>query len=410
MSANTVTFTDSDTQKCPFHAYEAARSLSPAYRDPANGFFIVTDYDKVRAVALDTETFSSETGLMFVKDSEIKEKIDKIWRENGVMPVNTMVVKDDPEHKFHRSLVDKAFTPLRVRQMESYLESIVDDMIDKFADKGEADFHNQMSVMVPLSVIADQLGVPRSNMKKFKFWSDTVMRECDQSNTPEQQIEITYDMCELHRYVIEKAAEYKAAPAECMLSDMVNADVDGRRLSIEELVAIVAQILTAGNETTAAAMSSAMIRLIEEPGLEARLHANPELIPQFVEEVLRLDSPIQGLFRRATRDTEIGGVPIPAGSIVVIKWAAANRDSAQFPDAAKLDLDRTNSRRHVSFGYGPHICIGNQLARGELRIAISRLLQRMKNFRYARGDASAIRHPHYFSYSVCELHIAFDRL
>ena len=410
MNTTAVSFTDTETQKCPFQAYDAARNTSPAYRDPVGGFFIVTDYEHVRAVAFDTATFSSETGLMFVKDSIIKEKIDKIWRENGVMPVNTMVVKDDPEHQFHRSLVDKAFTPVRMRQMENYLESIVDDMIDAYINEPEVDFHNRMSVLVPLSVIADQLGVPRSNLAKFKFWSDTVMRECDQSNSPEAQIEITYDMCEFQRYVLAKAKEYQATPTECMLSDMVNADIDGRRLTMEELVAIVAQILTAGNETTAAAMSSAMIRLIEQPGLEQRLRDNPDFIPQFIEEVLRLDSPIQGLFRRATRDTEIGGVTIPQGSIVVIKWAAANRDPAKFADPQALDLQRGNSRQHTAFGYGPHFCIGNQLARGELRIAYTRLLNRLKNFRYTRGEASSVRHAHYFAYGVGELHIAFDRI
>ena len=410
MNATTISFTDPETQKCPFHAYDATRNASPAYRDPVGGFYIVTNYAHVRAIAMDTATFSSETGLMFVKDSVIKDQIDKIWRENGVMPVNTMVVKDDPEHKFHRSLVDKAFTPVRMRQMENYLESIVDSMIDAYVNEAEVDFHNRMSVLVPLSVIADQLGVPRSNMAKFKFWSDTVMKECDQSNSPEQQIAITYDMCEFQRYVIGKAKEYKTKPAECLLSDMVNADVDGRCLTMEELVAIVAQILTAGNETTAAAMSSAMIRLIEQPELEQRLRDHPDQIPQFVEEVLRLDSPIQGLFRRATRDTEIGGVRIPEGSIVVIKWAAANRDPAQFANPNALDLERSNSRQHTAFGYGPHFCIGNQLARGELRIAFTQLLKRMKNFRYARGSASTVRNPHYFSYSVAELHIAFDRV
>ena len=409
MPAQGISFTDADTQVCPFHAYNAVREQSPAYRDPVGGFFIVTDYEHVRAVAMDTATYSSETGLMFVKDSPIKAKIDQIWQEHGVPPVNAMVVKDDPEHQFHRSLVDKAFTPQRVKQMEDYLASIVDDMIDAYLNEAEVDFHNRMSVLVPLSVIADQLGVPRTNMDKFKFWSDTVMKECDQSNSPDEQIKITYDMCEFQRYVVEKAKEYQAKPAECMLSDMVNADVNGRRLSINELVSIVAQILTAGNETTAAAMSSAMIRLIEEPGLEQKLRDDPQLIPAFVEEVLRLDAPIQGLFRRATRDTEIGGVAIPEDSIVVIKWGAANRDPAQFANPDALDLARTNSKRHVTFGYGAHFCIGNQLARGELRIAIGHLLKRMKNFRFTRGENSVVRHAHYFSHSAHALYIAFDK-
>ena len=410
MNTKDISFTDPETQVCPFHAYATVRSQSPAYRDPVGGFFIVTDYEHVRAVAMDTKTFSSETGLMFVKDSPIKARIDQIWQEHGVPPVNTMVVKDDPEHQFHRSLVDKAFTPQRVKQMEDYLASIVDAMINAYINEAEVDFHNRMSVLVPLSVIADQLGVPRSNLDKFKFWSDTVMKECDQSNSPEQQIAITYDMCEFQQYVKGKAADYQAAPAECMLSDMVNADVDGRRLSINELTSIVAQILTAGNETTAAAMSSAMIRLIEEPGLEQKLRDSPHLIAAFVEEVLRLDAPIQGLFRRATRETEIGGVPIPEGSIVVIKWGAANRDPAQFPNPDALDLARANSRRHVTFGYGAHFCIGNQLARGELRVAIAKVVQRMKNFRYSRGEQSVLRHPHYFSHSAHALHIAFDKV
>ena len=410
MNHDQISFADPAVQKCPFAAYRAVRSHGDVYRDPGSGMFVVLGYELVRKVANDAATFSNETGLLLVKDSPIKSKLDEIWRTEGVMPVPTMVVSDPPAHTFHRSLVDKVFTPVRVREMEAYLESIVDGMIDEFIDRGQVEFLSGMAIRVPLYVIADQLGVPREDWPQFHRWASTVIAQGQHNNDETEQIRITRTLCELQNYIVARAAEYEAQPRSCILSDLVHARADdGRKLSREELVAIVIQILTAGYETTAATMTAGLLRIIRTPGLETLLRNEPARLVNFIEEVLRSDAPIQSLFRRATKDTEIGGVAVPAGSLIQLMWGAANRDPAQFDEPDEFRIDRANARRHVTFGFGPHVCVGNQLARGELRIAFTRLLQRLKNLRLARPQEPIEYISHSFAYGIRSLDVAFDR-
>jgi len=176
-----------------------------------------------------------------------------------------------------------------------------------------------------------------------------------------------------------------------------------------EIVSMVVQILVAGIDTTTSAMSSAMYRLIQTPELEEQLRADPSLIANFIEEVLRFDSPIQALWRRATKDVELGGKQIKEGEIIVVRFGAGNHDPAQFADPDRLDPARRNARNHIAFGSGPHFCVGNQLARGELRTAFGILLDRMQNFRLARGEDGVEYAATYVAYGVTRLEINFDR-
>lgn len=406
-----ITFMDPAIQKCPFAAYTAVRDAGPVYRDPVTGWYFVTHYDLVRTLTQDTDNLSSFTGILMCKQkSAVQDKLDEIYLQEGFMPIPLLVVGDPPDHKFHRSFVEKAFSAARVKKMEDYLEGVVDEMIDKFIDKPEVEFKSQFSSIVPQVVLADLLGMPRSDLPKLKFWTDSVIANQDQSNSEERQLELAHNICELHRYAAAKMEEYRRAPKECLLSDFANTTVDGRQLSLQEMAALCEQIMAGGNDSSANAISNSMIRLIEQPELQTDLRERPELIPKFVEEVLRLDAPVQGLFREPKHDMEIAGVKIPKGSVVVLKWGAANRDPAQFPDPDKVDLNRQNSSRHLTFGQGAHVCVGNMLARGELRISIAKWLKRMKNLRLARGPSSVVRDPHFFAYGPRELHIAFDRI
>ncbi|RJG01356.1 cytochrome P450 [Noviherbaspirillum sedimenti] len=410
MTSSQITFSDPEVQRCPFSAYEEVRALGPVYRDPVTGNYVVTDYELVRQIANDAATFSSVTGKLLVQELPGQDQVDAIFKEHGYLPINTLVVSDAPDHTFYRSLVDKAFTPVRVRQMEDYLNGVVEDLIDRHIDDGQIEFMSKMANIVPMSVISDQLGVPRSDIETFKRWSEAVLSQAYQSHSVEERIKIAHTICELQRYIAEKAEEYRKTPRECMLSDLVHAEVGGRRLTMQELVAICTQLLVAGNDTTTSVMGSCMYRIIQEPGLEERLRSDSKLIPQFIEEVLRLASPVQGLWRRAVRDTEIGGVQIPAESIMLIKYGAANRDPAKFECPAHMNIERSNVRQHLTFGHGAHFCIGNQLARAELRIAIGKLLQRMKNFRLTYGDEGVEYISHVFNFGLTKLHISFDRV
>lgn len=403
-----ISFSDPDVQRCPFPAYEEIRRQGPVYYDRSNGFHIITGYDDIRKAAMDTKTFSSVTGQLLVKTAPYQERIDAIYREKGYLPVNALVVADPPVHTFHRSLVDKVFTVSSVKRMEEYLSGVVDEMIDQIIDLGSADFYYDLAVKIPNHVLSDQIGLPRERFADFKRWADAIVQEADPDNGEERQVEITHTICELQQFLVERIETYRAVPRPCILNDLIHAEVDGKRLSIEEIIQIVEQMLPAGSDTTVGAVASAMHRIATTPGLEDELRDDPALIANFVEEVLRTSAPVQGLWRRATCDTEIGGVPIAKDAIIVLRFGAGNYDAAVFPDPGRFDIRRSNARRHFAFGVGPHFCVGNLLARGEIRITIDRMLQRMKNLRLAHGEDSVSWQAHFFAFGPNRLEIAFD--
>ena len=405
-----ISFLDPDILRCPFAAYATVREAGPVYFDESCGYYIVTGYDEVRKWAADTANLSNVTGLLLSFDSmPWQARINEIYETEGFLPMNTLTVSDPPLHTFHRSLVDKAFSASRVRQMEDHLQSIVDEMIDSFVDQGQCDFYADFAAKVPIQVIASQIGVDLGDLDWFKACSDAVIAESNPSNDEETQVAITRKIAELQQFIARKVREFQERPADCLLSDLVNADDNGRKMSMQEMVSIVLILLVAGNDSTAFAMTSAMHRLITTPGMEDQLRAQPEKIPAFIEEVLRLEAPVQGLYRRVLNPIHIGETDIPEGAIVVLRFGAANRDPGQFSEPDALDPARSNSRNHLTFGAGPHFCVGNQLARGELRIAFTTLLRRMKNFRAASGDDPGEWMAHFLVYGPFRLPVAFDR-
>jgi len=408
MTNKTISFVDPEVQRCPFAAYAEVRKDGPIYFDESCGQYIVVGYDEVRRWAADTENLSNVTGLLLSFDSmPWQERINEIYETRGILPMNTLTVSDPPLHTFHRSLVDKAFTASRVRQMEDYLRSIIDGMVDEIIERGECDFYADFAAKVPIHVIASQLGVELGDIDWFKECSDAVIAESNPSNDEETQVAITMKITELQRFIMDKIEQFQKAPADCLLSDLVHADDNGRKMSMREMVSIVLILLVAGNDSTALAMTSAMHRMITH-GLEDGLRADPSKIPNFIEEVLRLEAPVQGLYRRAINDIEIGGMHIPKGSIVVMRFGAGNRDPAQFADPDTMDAARGNARQHLAFGVGPHFCLGNQLSRGELRIAFETLLNRIHNFRFADGENSADYMSHFLVYGPIRLQIAYE--
>ena len=234
-----------------------------------------------------------------------------------------------------------------------------------------------------------------------------MIAESNPLNTEKEQVAITEKIAELQQFIATKVRDFQAQPGDCLLSDLANAEDQGRKPDMRELVSLILILLVAGNDSTSLAMTSAMQRIVTTPGLEAELRADPSRLGTFIEEVLRLEAPVQGLYRKALSDIVIAGTPIPKGAIVVLRFGAANRDPAQFTDPDRLDLARANARNHLAFGAGPHFCIGNQLARGELRIAFSTLLRRMQNFRAVAPGASYMSH--FLVYGPVSLPLDFDR-
>jgi len=404
-----ISFLDPDILRRPFAAYHAVREQGPVYFDESLGQYIVTGYEEVRKWAADTENLSNVTGLLLSFDSmPWQARINEIYETRGFLPMNTLTVSDPPLHTFHRSLVDKAFTASRVKQMAEYLQGTIDGMIDSFIEKGECDFYAEFAALVPIHVIASQLGVELEDIGWFKQCSDAVIAESNPSNTEEEQVAITLKITELQSFIADKIRQFQQTPGDCLLSDLVHADDNGRTMSMREMVSVVLILLVAGNDSTSLALTSAMHRLITL-GLEDELRADPSRIPNFVEEVLRLEAPVQGLYRRVLNDIRIADTDIPKGAIVVLRFGAANYDPAQFEEPDALRLERGNARNHLTFGAGPHFCLGNQLARAELRISFETLLRRMRNFRLAEPDDRSNWLAHFLVYGPHRLRIAFEK-
>eukprot|EP00456_Euglypha_rotunda_P032260 TRINITY_DN2501_c0_g1_i5.p1 TRINITY_DN2501_c0_g1~~TRINITY_DN2501_c0_g1_i5.p1 ORF type:complete len:361 (-),score=107.93 TRINITY_DN2501_c0_g1_i5:539-1522(-) len=325
------------------------------------------------------------------------------------MPIDTLVSNDPPDHRTYRTLVDKVFTPARVVALEPRIEEIIEELIDGFIDQDEIDFLQAFAVRLPMFVIAEQLGVPRSDMDRFKLWSDVSVESVSPVLTSQREVEIAELLTDMQRYLAAEIERVRETPNETLISHLANTETDGRLLDMRELLSIIHQLLVAGNETTTTTLASGMKLMIEQPALAEAIFADPARAKPFVEETLRLLSPVQTLFRRVAEDIEIAGTAIPAGALVEVRYGAANRDPRQYAVPDVIDLDRKNASSHLAFGAGPHLCIGNQLARGELRLAFQHLTRRLTNMRATRGEDSYRWMTSYIAHGPDQLWMAFDK-
>ena len=403
-----LTLNDPAVLRDPFASYAWLRDNAPVYRDPGTGLYVVTRYADVRRIAEDPETFSNNTGMLIDRAFGAEDDAARILREEGSPYVNTLTSADPPAHTMYRAIVQQAFSPSRIKSMHAYIQEVCDQQIATFADKGRFEVLADLAVPMPVYIIADQLGVPREMRETFKRWSDAVVAVTDLRLPLEMRVECARSIVEMHNFLIATAEELRLRPADNILSDIVNGDVEGRKLRNEEIVSLAVILLVAGNETTTMTMAMGLHLMIAE-GLEASLRADLSKIPQFVEEVLRLTSTIQGLFRRATRDVEVAGTLIPAGSVIALRWAAANRDERRFANPDKLDLERKTATQHMAFGMGIHYCLGNLLARAELRTAYTTLLTRFRNFRLADEPNAEEWLVHSFSRGMTRFALEFDQ-
>lgn len=401
-----LSFADPTVQRCPFSSYAALRDEQPVYRDPLTGNYVLTRYEDIRKALLNVKALRNRTGLNATRNDAAA---NAVYEEKGWMPIDTLVSNDPPDHRTYRTLVDKVFTPGRVAALEPRIEEIIDELIDGFIDAGEIDFLQAFAVRLPMYVIAEQLGVPRSDMDRFKLWSDVSVESVSPVLTSEREVEIAELLTDMQRYLAAEIDRVRAVPNETLISHLANTETDGRLLDMRELLSIIHQLLVAGNETTTTTLASGMKLMIEQPELAEALYRNPAKAKPFVEETLRLLSPIQTLFRRVADDVEIAGTPIPAGALVEVRYGAANRDPRQYAAPDLIDLDRKNASSHLAFGAGPHLCIGNQLARGELRLAFQHLTRRLANMQATRGEDSYRWMTSYIAHGPDQLWMRFDR-
>jgi cytochrome P450 len=311
------------------------------------------------------------------------------------IPQPSMLGQDPPEHTRLRSLVNQAFTPRIIKRLEPRIETIANELLDVALEKREVDFVDALTHPLPVIVIAEMIGVPAADRARFKHWSDTAVQDLGSGLF----VPPTRERLEARRPIFDEMAEYFAKLAEerrrrpqaDLLTGLVRAEVEGSKLTHEEMISMLTLLLVAGNETTTTLIGDAVIELLAHPGETARLRSDPGLLPSAVEEVLRFASPVQMDPRRATRDLELHGVAVRRDQLVVNWIGSANRDEAVFPDAERFDVGRKENR-HLAFGFGPHYCLGRNLARLEALVALRTLLARTKGFERT-DDAPLPLHP-----------------
>jgi cytochrome P450 len=404
-----ITFTDPDLRRCPFPAYHKLREERPIYIDPVSGNYILTRYRDVRKVAMNTKTMSCKTGIIQTRKSEVSDEVNRMFSEQGYLPMDTLVTNDPPDHRVYRTLVDKAFTREKVDGLEPEIERSVTELIDQFIGKDEIDFFDEFAMRLPIIVFTDILGTNDRDIEKFKRWNDMSLEASNPTLDPARELELTAAIIELQQFLAANIERVRAAPDDSLLSTLVHAETEGRKLEMRELISIVWLLFIAGGETTANAIAGGMAILIEQPELADEIRNDDAKLDAFVEEVLRIKAPATTMFRRATEATEIDGVPIPENAIIEVRYGAANLDPDVFVEPETVDLGRENARTHLTFGVGIHMCIGNQLARGEIRASFKQIVERMHNFRPTRAEKSYSYTTTYVAYGLTELWMTFDR-
>ena len=306
--------------------------------------------------------------------------------------MSTLLMTDPPAHTRMRRLVNKAFTPRVVEGLRTRVQALVDELLDAVAARRQMELVHDLAYPLPVTVIAELLGIPVDDRARFKQWSDQLAVLLDPLQATEGLAPTEQAFNEIAAYMHPIFAERRRNPRDDLISALVGVEDEGQRLSEIELLALTMLILGAGHETTTNLIANAVLALLRNPGERRRLQDDPSLIGSAVEEFLRYDSPVQTTDRVATVDCELAGHPIRRGTVVALLLGAANRDPARFADPDRLDIGRQDNH-HVSFGHGAHFCLGAALARVEAQIVIATLLRRLPDF---DGD----RHPKEWKRSV----------
>nr|WP_298898097.1 cytochrome P450 [uncultured Altererythrobacter sp.] len=375
---------------------------------PEMNTFIVYSYDLCSEATGKPEIFSNDfTALMGADDDEIREILAEGWDNPP-----TLLTADHPVHTRNRKLVNLAFSAPRVNAIEADMRAKSIELIEKMAKKGGGDFVEDFAIPLPVTMIAQQIGLD-NDIRQVKEWSDAAVDRFSQMVDRERQLECARAFVEYQKYMKSKIEERREHGGDDLLNDLVEARVEGETpLTDEEIMSIMQQFMVAGNETTTSTIAGAMLQLIRNPDQMAKAKAaaggrDPKLIQNMVEEALRYETPTAGMWRLVTQDTELGGHAILKGAMVQLRYAAANRDPKKFENPDKFDVERKNARAHLAFGKGPHMCVGNMLSRKEMLVAFDELLERLDNFEITDESGIAIL-PNILLRGVTKLPITYE--
>jgi cytochrome P450 len=378
-------FTDREVQDAPYPYFDWVREQGPVWQEPRYGVFMITGHAEAREAYRDPATFPEHEAASgtysscnavsgpFVKFSDPAtgdDVTDYIKRYRHELPFSDQLPAfDPPNHTAHRHLLMRLITPRRLKENEEFMWTYADRLVDAFVETGECELIEQYAEPFTLTVIADLEGVPESDHGRFRDHLSTV----SEANT-HKPLEFLYDR--FSEYIEDR----RANPTDDVLSGLATATFpDGSTPEVKDAALIAANLFVGGQETTVRMISFALRMLAERQDLQELLREDNERIPNFIEETLRLESPLRTQFRMTRIPAVLGGVEIPAGATMMLAPGACNRDPRTFENPGVFDIERSNARQHVAFGHGIHTCAGAPLARAEGRVTLSRMLARTSN-------------------------------
>jgi cytochrome P450 len=357
MASTTAEFTyDPSTpefQRDIWDVYRTLRDRYPVYHDPAKRQYVLSRFEDVWRATNDWETFSSV-----------------VEEAGNFLP--QMIYIDPQRHTQLRALVSRAFTPKRVAAIEPITRAVARRLVDEIAERGRCELQHEYAAIIPSVVIAQMIGVPPEHIDEFRSWTESFL----EIQGPEDYMESLGKCYELFGTLL---AERRRQPGDDLMSALLAAEVDGQRLTDEELLGFCFLLILAGNDTTSSLIGNGTVLLAQHPDQREQLVRDPSLWPGAVEEMNRIESPTQVLPRTTTRDVELHGVTIPAGSRVMLIWGSANHDDREYPDPERFDIRRTFTK-HLAFGHGIHYCLGANLARLEARVAFEEWHRRFPTY------------------------------
>ena len=367
----------------PFFAY--AREATPVFYNPDLNHWMVTRYPDIRFIFQTPKLFSAANAIDPIQP--VCPHASQVLREGGFRPIPTLTNTDPPTHTRARRLANVAFTPRRVAAMESFVRELTVRFIDERLSSGRTDLVRDLAWELPALVIFRVLGVPNEDVARVKAGSESRLLFMFGHPTEEEQTRLAEGLAAFWRYVEELVAHRAQEPQDDFTSDLILArDGDVPALSLQEVATIVFGLLLAGHETTTNLLGNAFRRLLTERQAWEEICAEASLIPNAIEEVLRFDSSVIAWRRKTTQAVEIGGVSVPAEANLLLLLGSANRDPTVFPDPDRFDIHRQNAKEHLSFGHGPHFCLGAPLGRLEARVVLEEISARLPSLRVVPGQ------------------------
>ena len=358
----------------PYPYYAELRRSAPVYYVESLDCWAVSRYADVNHVLRTPKLFSSEILITTL-----------LGEMNPVPEALSLISSDPPDHTRLRKLVNKAFTPKIVKSLRPWIQEITRAQLDKVDGQDAFDLVEVLSSPLPVIIIAEMLGVEPDRQVDFKRWSNDIINAANRTYTPEGKEQIEQSIAEFRAYFETAIAERRQTPREDLITALVRAEEENQTLTPGEVLSLTVLLLIAGNETTTNLIGNMLLALLSHPDQLLKVQTDPTLIPNVIEETLRYDGPVQGIFRQSTEKVEIAGTTIPAQSLVFPLFASANHDETIFADPERFDITRTLDG-HLGFGFGRHFCLGAQLARLEAEVALEELVVRYTSFSYRPAE------------------------